>query len=178
MINPSKCQMIGNFRGLQDHQTNGLLDKAQLLPEIPCTTSLQLEFDMPNTTRSISDTNIPPEVRTRLKELLDAKNTSIVSKSATDISRTNLIELDIPTEGPPIAAKPYRAPLKHRGFFDQEIKHFEEAGTIFRSMSNWARPILVVPKKEECIHSNTSTSTNKNNKFNLSLCIDYGKLNS
>ena len=39
-------------------------------------------------------------------------------------------------------------------------------------------PILVVPKKENSIDSNTSASTNKNNKFNLRLCTDYRKLNS
>ena len=61
---------------------------------------------MPNTTRSIQDADIPQEARNRLKELLDAKYISIVSTSATDIGRTNLIELDIQTEVPLITSKP------------------------------------------------------------------------
>ena len=48
-----------------------------------------------------------------LQHLLEGKFSSIVSKSATDIGRTNLIELDIPTEGPPIACKPYSVLLKY-----------------------------------------------------------------
>ena len=67
-----------------------------------------------------------------------------------DIGRTNLIELDISTEGPPIASKPYAMPLKYHKFVDHEIKQLEEADIILRSMRNWASPILVVPKKEEC----------------------------
>ena len=57
-----------------------------------------------------------------LQHLLEARYSTNVSKSATDIGRTNLIELDIPTEGPPIACKPYPIPLKYRDFVDQEIK--------------------------------------------------------
>ena len=68
---------------------------------------------------------------------------------AMDIGRTNLIKLDIPTEGPPIASKLYTVPLKYGEFVDHEIKQLEETGIISRSMSNWASPILVVPKKEE-----------------------------
>ena len=133
---------------------------------------------MSNTTRSIPDADIPQEARNRLMELFDAKYTSIVSKSAVDIGKTNLTELDILTEGPLIASKTYTVPLKYREFVNHEIKQLEEAGIIYRSMSNWASPILVVPKKEDHIDSNASASTYKNIKFNLRLCIDYRKPNS
>ena len=55
-----------------------------------------------------------------------------------------------------------------------------EAGIISQSMSDWASPILVVPKKEDHVDASakTNTNTNKNSKFNLRLCINYGKLNS
>ena len=66
----------------------------------------------------------------------------IISQNAMDIGRTNLIELDIPMEGPPITSKPYTIPLKYCGFIQ-----LEEAGIISESMSNWANPILVVPKE-------------------------------
>ena len=46
-------------------------------------------------------------------------------------------------------------------------------------MSVWASPILVVPKKEDCVDvsAKSNTNTNKKSKFNLRLCIDYRKLN-
>ena len=99
---------------LQDPPNKRVTEKAQLLPELPGITNLQLEPDMSNTTRSIPDADNPQEVRTRLKELQNAKYASIVSKSVTDIGRPNLLELDILTEGPVIASKPYTVPLKYR----------------------------------------------------------------
>ena len=47
-----------------------------------------------------------------------------------DIGRTNLIELDIPMEGPLIMSKPYTVLLKYHEFVDNEIKQLEEAGII------------------------------------------------
>ena len=40
-------------------------------------------------------------------------------------------------------------------------------------MSNWASPILVMPKKPDL----NASSTKDNKQFNLRLCIDYHKLN-
>ena len=53
----------------------------------------------------IPDAVIPDDTRDKLKELLNLKYANIVSQTATDINRTNLIELDFQTEGPPIASK-------------------------------------------------------------------------
>ena len=72
----------------------------QLLPEIPECTSLQLEPGTKSPLRSVPDADIPGEARAQLQELLDWKYINIVSQTATDIGRTNLIELDIPIEGP------------------------------------------------------------------------------
>ena len=91
-----------------------------------------------------------------------------------DIGRTNLIELDIPTEGPPIACKPYSIPLKYQDFMNQEIKQLEDVGIISCSTSNWASPILVVPKKADP----NRASNIKDKQFNLHLCIHYHKLKS
>ena len=44
-------------------------------------------------------------------------------------------------------------------------------------MSDWARPILVVPKKQGHIETINSQGSN-NGKFNLWLCTDYRNLNS
>ena len=133
----------------QELETTDLPKKPQLLPDIPSTTSLSLEPDTPNVSKSIPDADILEIARKQLQELQDVKYNSIVSKSVTDISKPNLIELDIPTKGPPVASKPYTIPLKYRYFADHEIKQLEEAGIISRSMNDWASPILVIPKKED-----------------------------
>ena len=92
-----------------------------------------------------------------------------------DIDRTNLIELDIPTEGPWIASKPYTVLLKNCKFIDHEIKQMEEAGIISQSMSNWTSPILTVPKKQDCMETNMSQGSSN---FNMWLSINYRKLSS
>ena len=54
----------------------------------------------------------------------------IISQNAIDIGRTNLIKLDIPTEGPLIASKPYMVLLKYQELNDHKIKQLEEEGII------------------------------------------------
>ena len=54
----------------------------------------------------------------------------------------------------------------------------EEAGIISGSMSDWASPIVIVPKKEEHVETGNNTSGSKNSKVNLWLCINYRKHNS
>ena len=77
-------------------------------------TNLQLEADKPKQPEiSTSHAEVPEKALLKMQHLLEAKYSTIVSKSATDIGRTNLIELDIPTEGPPIAHKLYSIPLKY-----------------------------------------------------------------
>ena len=93
-------------------------------------TSLQLEPNTKSPLRSIPDADIPEEARVQLQELLDRKYINIVSQTTTDIGRTNLIELDIPTEGTPIAFKPYTVPLTYPELMDHEVKHLEKVGKI------------------------------------------------
>ena len=128
---------------------------------------MQLEPDITSPSKSIPDADILEEARVKLQELLDRKYIHIMSQTTTDIGRTNLIELDIPTEGPPIASKPYTVPLKYHEFMDYKIKQLEEAGIISQSMSNWASPILVVPKKEECMDSSNNTGSSEYGKLYL-----------
>ena len=61
-----------------------------------------------------------------------------------------LITMDIDTgDMPPICQKPYNLPLKHREWVQKELETLEKAGVIVRSISPWASPIVVVPKKTE-----------------------------
>ena len=57
---------------------------------------------------------------------------------------------------------------------DEEIQQLEDAGIISRSMSDWASPILVVPKKS----TPQDPSPPNKKQFNLRLCINYRKLNT
>ena len=152
-------------------------DTSKLLPKILQNTSLQLEPDTKSLVMSIPDTEIPEKARMKLQELLNEKYPQIKSQNVTDIGRTNLIKLDIPPKGPPIASKLYTVLLKYHGFIDHEIKQLKEAGIILWSMSNWAIPILVVPKKQDCMDTDNPQGSS-NSKFNLQLCINYSKLHS
>ena len=81
-----------------------LLQTRQLAVEF----NLHLEADKPKPLEiSTPNAGVPKKALLELQHLLEAKYSSIVSKSVTDIDRTNIIELDIPTNGPPIACKPY-----------------------------------------------------------------------
>ena len=55
--------------------------------------------------------------------------------------------MEIETEGPPIASWPYVFPLRHHSFVQEEIANLERAGVICKSLSPYASPIVVVPKK-------------------------------
>ena len=140
-----------------------------LLSQMP-QTNLQLEADKPNHPEiGMPNADVLEKALNKLQHLLEAMYSTIISKPATGIGRTNLIKLDIPTESPPIACKPYSVPLKYHNFMDQEIKQLEDACIISHSMSNWASSILVVPKKPVLNASNTKD----NKQFNLRLCINY-----
>ena len=169
--------LTGKCEGVQKVSWSRLqCDTAKLLPKIPPNTNLQLEPNTNPLSRSIPDADIPQEAKNRIQELLDKKYIHIMSQTATDVGRTNLIELDIPMEGPPIALKPYTIPLKYYEFMDHKIKQLEEVGIISQSMSNWASPALVVPKKEECVDTSNNPGSSKNGKSNLQMCIYYRKL--
>ena len=60
----------------------------------------------------LQDADILHIVQSQLNEMLNNELTSIVSKSSADFSRTNLVEMDLPTTGLPVVSKPYTIPLK------------------------------------------------------------------
>ena len=166
----------GRCEEVQEVSWNSLkCDTSKLLPQILHNTRLQQELDSKSLSRSITDVDIPEEARMKLRDLLEKKYHHIMSQNMTDIGRTNLIELDIPMEGPQITSKPYTVPLKYDEFVDHKIKQLEEAGFILQSISDWASPIQVVHKKQDCMDSNNAQGSSN---FNLWLCINYRKLNS
>ena len=100
--------------------------------------------------------------------MLSNKFTEIISKCPTDFGWTNLIEMDIPTTGPPVSTKPYTIPLKYKAFINEEIKLLEDASCISKSFSDWASPIWIVKKTPD---------QSQPDKPQLHMCIDYRKVN-
>ena len=70
-------------------------------------------------------------------------------------------------DSPPVCQRPYNLPLKHREWVQKELETLERAGMIVRSISPWASPIVVVPKKTE--HGEPPRRR---------LCVDYRVINS
>ena len=50
-------------------------------------------------------------------------------------------------DSPTITQRPYTLPLKHTIWVQKELEILEKAGVIVRSVSPWASPIVVVPKR-------------------------------
>ena len=92
------------------------------------------------------------------------KNTKIYfSVDSTDIGKTPLLQIEIDTgNNPPICQKPYTLALKHTEWVKRELNILEEAGVIVRSVSPWASPIVIVPKR---------TAPGEPPKCRL--CVDY-----
>ncbi len=75
---------------------------------------------------------------------------------------TTLPPMRIRTEGPPIATRPYRAPLHKRQVISDEIDEMLAQGVIRPSESPWASPVTLAPKKDGT----------------LRFCVDYRRLNA
>ena len=62
--------------------------------------------------------------------------------------KTPIIQMEIDTgDNPPVSQRPYSLALRHVEWVRQELEALEKAGVITRSMSPWASPIVIVPKK-------------------------------
>ena len=93
---------------------------------------------------------------------------TVFSKGNEDIGRTQLITMDIDTgDSPPVSSRPHTLALKHHQWVQDEIETLERAGVITKSMSPWASPIVVVPKKSQ--HGEPPKKR---------LCIDFRKINN
>ena len=115
----------------------------------------------------LQDAEITDEHQQAFKELCREFN-DIFSEHSGDIGKTPLLEVDIDTgDSPPITQKPYTLPLKHTEWVQRELEILEKAGVIVRSVSPWASPIVVVPKR---------TAPGEPPKWRL--CVDYRALNS
>ena len=164
-----------SWEKIQDTKNEALSIAAQhpqmqkLLPAFPKCSNFQIHAN--NNSKpviTLQDADIPQHVRDKLNHMIDTEFACIVSKSSTDFGKTNLVEMDLPTTGLPVASKPYTIPLKYKLFIDEEIKLLEDAGCISKSLSDWASPICKVKKKP---------GPSQPNKLQLRMCIDYRKVN-
>ena len=95
----------------------------------------------------LKDHNVSEDTKRHFEELYQ-QFPEVFSTNNEDIGRTNLTTMDIDTGDSPLSAKkPYTLPLKHYDWVQQKIESLEQAGIITQSVSPWASPILVVPKK-------------------------------
>ena len=95
----------------------------------------------------LEDKKITEESKVKFHKLCD-KFDNIILKGSKDIGKTLLIKIDIDTgNSPPITSRPYTLPLKHHKWVKKEIETLERAGIINWSISAWASPVIIVPKK-------------------------------
>ena len=115
----------------------------------------------------LQDTDISDEQQQAFRELC-TEFKDIFSTDSGDIGKTPLLEVEIDTgDSMPITQKPYTLPLKHTEWVQRELEILEKAGVIVRSVSSWASPIVVVPKR---------TALREPPKWRL--CVNYRALNS
>ena len=114
----------------------------------------------------LQDKNIMTDIRQKFEELCEEYGEAF-SKNNEDIGRTKLVKMDIDTgDSPLISSRPYTLPLKHYEWVQREIESLECAGVITKSMSKWASPIVVVPKKSA-----------PGEPPKIRLCVDFRKVN-
>ena len=153
------------------------------IPERQCQEKMTKLFENPFMQKKDDFLKSPAEAPTHRKVLLEDKDISpktlkafeklceryeIISKNSGDIGKTMLVEMEIDTGNhpPPITSKPYTLPLKHYEWVQREIEMLECTGIIERSISPWASPVVIVPKK--------STPGEPPRRR---MCIDYRKIN-
>ena len=109
---------------------------------------LKLPADVPAHRKVILENkNISSRTKAAFEQLCK-KYDEVISKNSGNIGKTMLIEMEIDTGNhPPVASKPYTLPLKHYEWVQHKIETLERAGIIERSISPWASPVVIVPKK-------------------------------
>ena len=115
----------------------------------------------------LQDAEVLDKYKEEFGKLCEEYN-DIFSKDSSDIGKTPLITMEIETgDSPPVCQRPYNLPLKHIDWVQKELDTLEKAGVITRSVSPWASPIVIVPKR---------TALGEPPKKRL--CVDYRVINS
>ena len=147
---------------------NWVPQRHKTLPEIPHDTAFLCSIaDVPGPRKvQLQDKEITTDIRQKFEELCDEHGEAF-SKNNEVIGRTKLVKMDIDTEdSPPVSSRTYTLPLKHYEWVQREIESLERAGVITKSMSKWASPIVIVPKKSA-----------PGEPPKRRLCVDFRKVN-
>ena len=140
----------------------------ETLPEIPHDTAFICSpADVPGPHKvQLQDKNITTDIRQKFEELCEEYGEAF-SKNNEDIGRTKLVKINIDTKDSLlVTSRPYTLPLKHYEWVQREIESLERAGVITKSMSKWASPIVVVPKKSA-----------PREPLKRRLCVDFRRVN-
>ena len=114
----------------------------------------------------LKDAEVTPQHRKAFEDLCFEFET-IFSKDSADLGKTPLLKMDIPMgDNPAITQRPYTLALKQVQWVQEEIEILEKAGIIAKSVSPWASPIVIVPKK-----------TAPGEPPRRRMCVDYRMLN-
>ena len=147
---------------------NWVPQRHETLPEIPHDTAFICSpADVPGPHEvQLQDKTITTDIKQKFEELC-VEYGEAFSKNKEDIGRTKLIKMDIDIgDSPPVSSRPYILPLKHYEWVQREIGSLKRAGVITKSMSKWASPIVVIPKKSA-----------PRELLKRRLCVDFRKVN-
>ena len=158
-----------SYRQARQKCFDGQEDSKRLLPDYPVDSNMEMETMMKRSDTVLEDSKDVDKWKIKVLNMLESRFGSIISRSSTDVGRTNLHTLNVQvTEGSPVFVKQYAIPLKYQNFIDDETKRLEKAGLISRSLSNWSSPCIVVPKKQD---------PDSPHEVQLRMVIDYRQLN-
>ena len=151
----------------EEHSQNSLNQQWCELSEIVESDFLIPPGDVyPNRKVELEDADIKDSTRVSFEVLCEQQHEAF-SRNNKDIGHTQLIEMEIDTgDSLPVAQSLYTLPLKHYDWVRQEIETLEKSGVIERSLSRWASPVIVVPKKSA-----------PDEPPRRRLCVDYWKVN-
>ena len=161
---------IGSEYKIKEHLAkprNWVPQRHETLPEIPSdTVFICSPADVPGHCKvHLLDKEISGDVHQRFEELCEEYGQAF-PKHNKDIGRTKLVKMDVDTgDSPPVSSRPYTLPLKHYEWVQKEIDSLECAGVITKSMSPWASPIVIVPKKSA-----------PREPLKKRLCVDFRKV--
>ena len=110
----------------------------------------------------ISDT-LSSDQKSQLTNLLQSYSDIFTDKPSVTNAAVHHIETG---DAKPVRLHPYRVPQAIRSQFDREIEEMLAQGIIEPSDSEWAAPVVIVPKKQN------------GEQTGIRICIDYRKLNS
>ena len=89
---------------------------------------------------------VPEEYRTAVEKLVDEYRDIFADL---ELGKTDVVKMHLDTgDHPPIRLQPYRTALKERAHLEDAITKLLTANLIMPSHSQWAFPLVIVPKKD------------------------------